>query len=123
MEKAEAYYREEGWDVDTSVAATDCFDMRCVRGTAVLHVQVKGTTSLGEQLVLTRNEVTHAREQYPAIALAIVKNIEIEPGEQVTVHGGDLGIIEPWRIDDGTLDSLAFSYDVPVGQVRRPKNR
>jgi hypothetical protein len=24
MEKAEAYYREQGWDVDTSVAATEC---------------------------------------------------------------------------------------------------
>jgi hypothetical protein len=64
-------------------------DMRCIRGTAVLHVEVKGTTSLGEQ-ILTRNEVTHAREQYPAIALAIVKNIEIEPGEPVTARGRDL---------------------------------
>jgi hypothetical protein len=123
MQKAEAYYREQGWDVDTSVAATECFDMRCIRGAAELHVEVKGTTSLGEQIVLTRNEVAHAREQYPAIALAIVKNIEIEPGEPVTVHGGDLGIIEPWRIDDGTLDCLVFTYDVPVAQLRRPKTR
>jgi hypothetical protein len=95
MEKAEAYYREQGWDVDTRVAATECFDMRCIRGTAVLHVEVKGITSLGEQIVLTRNEVTHAREQYPAIALAIVKNIEIEPGEPVTVRGGDLAHQKP----------------------------
>lgn len=121
MQKAETYYREQGWDVDTSVATTECFDMRCIRGTAELHVEVKGTTSLGEQIVLTRNEVAHAREQYPAIALAIVKNIEIEPGEPVTVRGGDLVIIEPWRIDDGTLACLAFSYDVPAAQARRPK--
>jgi hypothetical protein len=120
MQEVEAYYRRQGWDVDASVAATECFDLRCTRGTTELHVEVKGTTSTGEAILLTRNEVAHARQQYPAVSLAIVGNIQIDPGDPPRAHGGELAIIEPWRIDDGTLDSLAFSYEVPLPRIFRP---
>lgn len=121
MQKVEEYYREHGWAVDSSAAKTECFDLRCTKGSSELHVEVKGTTSLGEEIVLTRNEVLHARQQYPALALAIVRNIQIEAGDPPQATGGELGIIEPWRIDDGTLECLAFSYEVPITRISRPR--
>ena len=94
----------------STVAATECFDLRCTRGNAELHVEVKGTTSPGEQIVLTRNEVDHARQQYPAMALAIIRNIEIKPRDSLIADGGELGVLEPWQIDEDALECLAFSY-------------
>jgi hypothetical protein len=114
------YYREEDWSVDDSVASRECFDLRCTRRGAELHVEVKGTTSRGEQIILTRNEVDHAREQHPRIALAIVRNIDLQDGNPPVASGGELAVFDPWRIDDGTLTTLASSYDVPLDSATFP---
>jgi hypothetical protein len=104
---------EWGWETVTDVSATQSYDFHCQSGPDELHVEVKGTTSSGSQLVLTRNEIDHIRANYPNTALAVVLNIK--PGiEDADPSGGEIVFIYPWAIDDGLLSPISFVYMTPM---------
>ena len=60
MNAATDFYRED-WDVE-DVHGTESYDLICRRHGEVKHVEVKGTTTDGTEVILTPNEVRHARE-------------------------------------------------------------
>lgn len=108
MALAEAHYRSQGREV-RNVAAAASYGYLCRRpGCPDLHVEVKGTSSDGSGLLLTRNEVAHARGQFPNVALFVVSGIRLAEGTHAEVR-----ILEPWRIDDGMLVPLAYEYGAP----------
>ena len=84
-------------------------------GDEVKHVEVKGTTTDGAEVILTPNEVRHARE-HPCTALFVLSNITVERAEDgtVTATGGKQHLYDPWHLDDGTLTPLGFRYQVPA---------
>jgi hypothetical protein len=90
------------------------YDLICSRDDEVKHIEVKGTTTDGAEVILTANEVRHAREN-PCTALFILSNIAVERAEDgtVTATGGKRHLYDPWRLDDGTLKPLGFRYQVP----------
>src|SRR5437879_6402374 len=56
MEHAKAFYEEQRWSV-VNVSVTHSYDLLCTSATGKeLHVEVKGTTSDGTQILLTANE-------------------------------------------------------------------
>lgn len=112
MDKAIQYYTHQGWTV-TDVSARRSYDLRCTRGRDRLHVEVKGTTSRGDAVLLTRNEVEHARGAYPNVALFVVAGIRVAPGNPPTASGGRVFRHEPWNIEEGALAPLAFEYHRP----------
>jgi hypothetical protein len=116
MNEAAEFYRPD-WAVE-DVHGTESYDLICRRGGEVKHVEVKGTTTDGAEVILTPNEVRHARE-YPCTALFILSSITVERAEDgsVTATGGQRHLYDPWRLDDGTLMPLGFRYQVPNGQV------
>jgi hypothetical protein len=74
---------------------------------------VKGTTSLGQEVLLTPNEVKHART-YPNIALAVVHSITIlQTGRGPVAQGGELLLYDPWDIAEGNLSPVGYAYSVP----------
>lgn len=110
QQMAEEHFIALGFEVE-DVSATDCYDLRCTNGSSEVRVEVKGTTGLGQAVILTRNEVAHAREQGPRMALAITSGIRLEKREgDVLAKGGNLRVIRPWAIDEGTLDATQFEY-------------
>ena len=113
MNLATEFY-SKAWNVE-DVHGTESYDLICRRGDEVKHVEVKGTTTDGAEVILTPNEVRHAREN-PCIALFVVSNITVERAEDGTViaTGGEHHLYDPWRLDDGTLTPLGFRYQVPV---------
>ena len=113
MEMVEEHLQDQSWDV-TDVSSDESFDFKCTRGDEELFVEVKGTTSLGEQVVLTRNEVNLHRQQFPNNALAVVSLIDLrlEAGAWVAT-GGHLRLISPWEIEEEALRPLTFRYAVP----------
>ena len=44
-------------------------------GASHLHVEVKGTTSRGDKVLLTRNEVSHARGTDAGLALFVLAGV------------------------------------------------
>ncbi len=59
------------------VGKTVSYDLRATKAGFVVKVEVKGTTSNGSEIVLTRNEVDVHKNDYPANALAIVRYIQL----------------------------------------------
>ena len=112
MNMASEFY-SKAWEVE-DVHGTMSYDLICRRDDEVKHVEVKGTTTDGAEVILTPNEVRHARE-HSCTALFVVSNITVERAEDGTVMatGGRRHLYDPWRLDDGTLTPLGFRYQVP----------
>ena len=117
---AAAEFYGKAWDVE-DVHGTESYDLVCRRGDEVRHVEVKGTTTDGAEVILTPNEVRHAREN-PCTALFVVSNIMVERAEDgtVTAAGGKHHCYDPWRLNEGTLTPLGFRYQVPAPQDPAP---
>jgi hypothetical protein len=111
MNTATEFYADE-WTVE-DVHGSQSYDLICRRGDEIKHVEVKGTTTEGAEVILTPTEVRHARE-HPCTALFVLSNVSIKRDEDGTVAatGGVRHLFDPWHIDDGTLTPLGFRYQV-----------
>lgn len=109
MNVATDFY-SESWAVE-DVHGAESFDLACRRGDEEMRVEVKGTTTDGLEVILTPNEVTHARE-YQHTALFILTNVRLDRSEDGTVvaSGGMPCVFDPWTIDDGKLTPIGFRY-------------
>lgn len=105
------FLEQRGYDV-TDVGSHESYDLHALPpdGGSALRVEVKGTTSSGSEVVLTRNEVNLHRESHPDNALAVVHGITLHRGDVPTASGGTLEFEQPWLIDEGDLQPLAFTY-------------
>ena len=111
MELATTHYKNDGYDV---INASTCqpYDPKCTKSEIEVHVEVKGTTSNGERILLTKNEVAHARE-FPRSALFVVTNIARTHSDEKTRRAGSgkiSEVLDPWNIDGGSLDPIAYTY-------------
>lgn len=123
MEAAKNYYEERGWSV-TDVSATCSYDLVCKRNNGEeLHVEVKGTTSDGKQILLTRNEVIHAQNYYPRVALFVLAHIQIDQTStgKPQASGGKIQLLDPWNVDEKMLSSLAYAYRIPEKDIEEEK--
>lgn len=110
----EDHFVAMGFDV-ADVSGQCSFDLRCIRDGVELHIEVKGTIGGGDEVVLTRAEVEHARAHASKMVLAIVSGIELETRDDgLRPRGGQMRLIWPWIVDDGTLTSLQFKYRPPT---------
>lgn len=112
MNAATEFYSRD-WDVE-DVHGTESYDLICRRSGEVKHVEVKGTTTDGTEVILTPNEVRHARE-YPGTALFILSSITLERAhdDTIAVAGGEQHLYDPGHIDGGTLTPLGYRYQAP----------
>jgi len=104
------HYSSVGWRVERVGPLKLGYDLRCTKGEAELHVEVKGTTGRGLEVTLTPNEVAHCR-QYPRMALVVVSEIVVEEDETIR-DSGKLLVIDPWAIDDSRLTPSEYAYRV-----------
>ena len=108
---AAEYYANQGWKVSRKGRP---YDLELHRDNERMTVEVKGTTSEGGAVVLTRNEVAHHSETYPDHALVIVRNIELDRSTSpASVSGGELFERRPWKIDEDDLTVISYTYEVP----------
>lgn len=115
MAVARTYLCTDGWSV-LDVHLREPYDFLCTApGRLPLHVEVKGTRTAGEVVLLTRGEVDHARAHYPNVALLIVTGIQLTRDAEggPIASGGELQVYQPWQPEDDALSPLAFQYTVP----------
>lgn len=114
MQAAVEHYTRQGWSVE-DVSAFCSYDLHCEQDDRVLRVEVKGTTSTGERVLLTRNEVAQARANYPNTALFVLADITVikEADDRPSVRGGRAVVLEPWMPRDEDLEPIAHEYTVP----------
>lgn len=100
MKLATDYYSKY-WAVQ-DVHARKSYDLICRHGIEVRHVEVKGTTQDGAEVILTPKEVTHACET--SCAVLFVSGIKIERAKDgtLTAVGWEPVCYDRWRLDGGT---------------------
>lgn len=112
MSLAEKYLVDNGWTV-TDVSSKESFDLRAAKGDSSIKIEVKGTTSAGEKVILTRNEVKLHMNDHPDNGLIVVHHIELQPGERPQANGGSLLVMIPWLLDGERLEPIGYEYSVP----------
>jgi hypothetical protein len=115
---AAAYYEERQWQVDRVGQYKLGYDLECTnRDGAILHVEVKGTRTLGDKVILTANEVDHIRHAAACGAehvLYVLSRINVKDGDIITCSGGTPTRLRPWSISDADLIPTEYTYAVPA---------
>ncbi|MFF4727604.1 protein NO VEIN domain-containing protein [Streptomyces mirabilis] len=107
---ATEHFEAQGWSVK-DVGATKSYDLLLSRGDERLHVEVKGTTSEGTQVILTRAEVERQRDLAPHNALVVVHSIQLDRTTQPpTASDGTLHCTSPWVIEDDSLTVISYIH-------------
>lgn len=112
VERAKALY--------TSLGATDIevlgkpYDLRLNLHGQEVHAEVKGSVSDAESVLITRNEVAHARE-FERTDLVVVDQIEWRRDEmgRVEARGGRIRHWSPWIVDKDSLTAMSYSHNLP----------
>jgi Protein NO VEIN, C-terminal len=106
MDVAKKYFKKKGFDVD-DVSARRPYDLLCKRGTTEYHVEVKGTTTSGETIVLTNNEVKHACNPRNFCVLFVLHSIQLDEGKP---SGGKQLVLDPWQPHQDCLTPVNYTY-------------
>jgi hypothetical protein len=95
------------------------YDLRCCQGEEVLYVEVKGTQTDGEGIILTPGEVDFARRHKEQMALFILHSIQVSIADEgFSLSDGKPNPILPWDVDMGTLKPVSYMYQVPKDKER-----
>jgi hypothetical protein len=111
--KAKQYLRNKGFRKIKEVGKP--YDLLCHKETGEeLHVEVKGTTTPGSNIILTFNEVEDAENPATASALYVLSDIVIteNPDGSWEAKGGRRHVFCPWQIERSRLKPLAYQYEV-----------
>ncbi|GGP18472.1 hypothetical protein GCM10012278_90800 [Nonomuraea glycinis] len=113
MNEALLHYSKLGKVTDTS--RTESFDYVVEIDGAAWHVEVKGTTGDPQEILLTPNEVQHAKD-YPHVALFVLSNITVSRDHDggMTVSRGRASIFHPWSLDQARLSPVGYKYHLPA---------
>ena len=97
------------------VGATKPYDLHATRHDKQLFVEVKGTTSTGNEVILTQGEVELHEREHPHTMLIVVSSIQLDrEGDQPTASSGKLSMVHPWSIEAARLTPIAYRYEVPT---------
>ncbi|HWP24080.1 MAG TPA: DUF3883 domain-containing protein [Candidatus Binatia bacterium] len=115
VKRARRYYQERGFRVSEHGKP---FDLKCQKGRNCVYVEVKGTQSRGDELILTRNEVDFAEKN--KMELFVMHSIQVIPnGKRPVVSGGVVRVITPWRPQRAQLRPIAFMCTIPAETQRK----
>lgn len=109
MVAARKHFVQAGYKV-TDVSKSQPYDLKCVNANSELHVEVKGTTTDGRAIILTRNEVDHALSPKHVCVLFVLHSIRLKAKHAV---GGKMFIAEPWSIRKDLLKPISYVYRLP----------
>lgn len=109
MEMATAYYRRLGWAQVKPLGKP--FDLVCVNTEGEeKHVEVKGTTGAGNDVIYTPNEIKHFRECPYGADLVVVRDIEVDRATTpYTTSGGELLRVENYEAPPEDLTATGWT--------------
>lgn len=110
MEAAKKHFKSLGYLVEDH-SKDHSYDLLCTKKKERLHVEVKGTVTTGNGIILTRGEVEYAHTHKGKMALYIFHSIQVSA--EGKLKNGIKRLILPWDVDEGILKPLSFMYDVP----------
>jgi MrcB-like, N-terminal domain/Domain of unknown function (DUF3883) len=115
---AAAYFEKQKWQVKRVGQYKLGYDLACTKPNgATLHVEVKGTRTLGEKVTLTANEVEHTSHAIDCGAehiLYVLSQITVTESGAITCSGGTPTRLWPWTISANDLIATEYAYTVPI---------
>jgi hypothetical protein len=116
------YFESKGWTVQRVGHLRRGYDLECLDSEdKSLHVEVKGTSTLGEEVILTPNEVRHVERVElceAQHALFVVSEIRVSrENEDLRCSGGVINCQFPWIFDRTALTPTQYAYRVPGSVV------
>jgi hypothetical protein len=102
------YYSDKKYVVK-DVSANCPYDFIITKNGLSRLVEVKGTQTTGDTIILTKNEVELSRTQGDSMALFIVHSIVMNK-KTVKEGSGVVSIIDPWRVSNDRLTPISFTY-------------
>jgi hypothetical protein len=107
------WYESRGWTVTSRESEHIGYDLDCTTpdGT-VRHVEVKGTSGPGDDVLVSSNEVRFAADNPSTAVLAIVAGIVVvyDTGESPRADGGELVHNGSWTNLPGGLVPTGYTY-------------
>jgi hypothetical protein len=101
-------YFEQCWPIVKDVSAGSSYDLLCQNGDQQLRVEVKGTTSSGDEVILTRREVIEAG--MPGYTLFVFSDIKLhEVDGLMFASGGRARLITTWNAARHDLVPIAYN--------------
>lgn len=90
------------------------YDLRLRLSGQEVHVDVKGSVNEIDAILVTKNELEHART-FPRVELVVVDGISwMEDGSgRPRPQGGSARRWEAWEPDEGSLTAMTFSHRLP----------
>jgi hypothetical protein len=115
MEIAIRHYEDLGYSVENT-SNFKAYDLLCVREGTTKRIEVKGTTSAGEAVFLTINEVISAnnpaQENY-STDLFVVHSIKTSERDGISTATGGIEMkLENWKAHSDHLEPIAFKYSI-----------
>lgn len=114
------YFTGLGWVVERVGSEKRGYDLECRNEDGqILHVEVKGTQTNGEKVVLTGGEVKHNRKAAECgadHALYVVSDIIVTHEGDIECSNGNAKCLQTWSIADRDLIPTEYDYTVPKAQ-------
>lgn len=105
------YYRKDGWTV-TDTRQNRPYDAVADRGGERIYLEAKGTQSKGDSVVVTRNEVDHARQHPGLCMMGVWSGMRFGPDGTVDLEAGTFRIL-PFGPDTKDLRPRDFDWTLP----------
>jgi hypothetical protein len=113
MEMAKKCLEKRGYDEFRDTSRHECYDYTCQLRNRLYYVEVKGTQTHGDSVILTHNEVKHRRAHAARSIFVIVHSIVVEKSKKgLCATGGTDLVYKPWKIRDDDLKPTIYRWRV-----------
>lgn len=110
MASATKHFTSQGYSVEDH-HKDHPYDLLCLTRKVRLYVEVKGTVTSGDSIILTSGEVKFARSHKDEMGLFILHSIQVSADSRLS--NGHKKVFLPWDVGEGSLKPLSFMYEVP----------
>jgi hypothetical protein len=106
MDECRKYFENKGYKLK-NVSNTHSYDFEATKSGKKILIEVKGTETAGNKIILTKKEVDIALKYSDKMILFLVHSIILEKNK---VKSKKVKKISPWKIDKSKLTPISYSY-------------
>jgi len=113
MERARAELETREYGNFDNTSKRKSYDYTCSKNGSQYYVEVKGTQTKGDAVILTKNEVEHANNNPGNSIMVIVHDINVKDSVPPIAEGGEAIVLEHWKVEQEDLIALQYQWKVP----------
>lgn len=113
MKKAILYLLQNGFHDIQDTSNYESYDLKCLKDNIEFYIEVKGTQTKGNKIILTYNEVELMKNKKINCILIIVNSILVEPCKNnYNVSAGEIKMLNPFVLEECNLKAISYNYNV-----------